>query len=59
MRVHLDLSRLESFSVNPGEIIAVRGVNASGNCFTAKQIITSVDLPQHKVHEGNLYLQLW
>lgn len=45
-RVHLDLSRLEAYSLVPGEVVAVKGINATGERFTAKQIINSAQLSQ-------------
>ena len=38
-RVHLDLSEINSFSLFPGQIVLVEGVNSSGRKMVAKRII--------------------
>ena len=44
-RVRLDMSRLEAYRLIPGQVIAVEGMNASGQCLTANRIISSVEPP--------------
>lgn len=42
LRVPLNVSRLPGFSTFPGQVVALRGINASGSQFVAEQV---VDLP--------------
>lgn len=36
--VRLDLSGIRHYSVFPGQIVAVEGINTAGNCLTAKEL---------------------
>lgn len=44
-RVRLDLRNIPSFSIFPGQIVAVEGENPSGFCLVASRIIDSLPLP--------------
>lgn len=59
-RVGLDLSKLESYRLFPGQVIAAQGVNPAGQSFTATKIITFARLPSlgrpHHHNQGNLVL---
>jgi DNA polymerase alpha subunit B len=44
-RVPLNLSNIPSFSLFPGQVVGVRGVNASGTYFTVQEILTPQRLP--------------
>ncbi|XP_010531637.1 PREDICTED: DNA polymerase alpha subunit B isoform X2 [Tarenaya hassleriana] len=43
-RVQLDLSRIDQFSIFPGQIVGVEGQNPSGHCFIASKLVDSVPL---------------
>ena len=45
LRVTLDISALSSYSFFPGQIVAVRGTNASGMYFSVKEILSVPQLP--------------
>lgn len=45
LRVHLNLKALSSFQFFPGQIVALRGINASGNEFVVKEILDAPLLP--------------
>ena len=38
-RVQLDLSKLDSFRVFPGQVLALRGTNPTGGCLIARQLL--------------------
>lgn len=44
-RVKLDLSKVGSYALFPGQIVAVRGVNSSGEFFAVKDILEPLPLP--------------
>ena len=44
-RVHLDLSEIGSYSLFPGQVILVQGVNASGKSMIAKTIVEGLPRP--------------
>jgi DNA polymerase alpha subunit B len=45
-RVHLDLKDISSYSLFPGQIVLVQGVNSSGRYMIAQRIIEGVPRPQ-------------
>lgn len=44
-RVPLNLSNVPSFSLFPGQVVGLRGVNASGSYFAVKEILVPQRLP--------------
>jgi len=44
-RVPLNLSALSSFSLFPGQVVGIRGINASGNYLAVQQILVPQRLP--------------
>ncbi|CAN6617999.1 DNA polymerase alpha subunit B [Trichomonascus vanleenenianus] len=45
MRVRLNLNQLESYSLFPGQVVAVQGTNPDGKSFVVSKIIELQDLP--------------
>lgn len=45
-RVLLNLSELQSYSLFPGQIVLVRGINSSGRQMAVKQLVEGVALPR-------------
>jgi DNA polymerase alpha subunit B len=64
-RVHLDLSNsdISSYSLFPGQIVLLFGLNSGGRIFTVKKIVYGGSLPSlqthielfHKYHHSNLF----
>ena len=44
-RVHLDVEQVQSYSLFPGQIVLVEGVNSSGRKMVAKRIVEGVAIP--------------
>ncbi len=44
-RVRLDVSRLPSFRLFPGQVVALRGTNPSGHCVVAAQLLPGLAAP--------------
>lgn len=44
-RVKLDLGKLPKYSVFPGQIVGVEGMNPTGHCLVASRLLDSVPLP--------------
>lgn len=53
-RVHLDLTEIPSFSLFPGQIILVQGINSSGRRIVAKRIVEGFPKPLAKLSLGTL-----
>lgn len=45
LRVHLDLKALSEYQFFPGQIVALRGINASGDLFVVKEVLNAPLLP--------------
>jgi DNA polymerase alpha subunit B len=45
LRIHLNLSRLKGYALFPGQIVALKGINASGHEFTVENILEMPLLP--------------
>ena len=45
LRVPLKIDALESYQFFPGQIVALKGMNASGNYFTVSEVLPSPQLP--------------
>lgn len=63
-RVSLDLSGINAYSLFPGQIVLVEGINASGRNFVVKQIvegipraIASIELPKLLEYHHSTYYQ--
>ena len=62
-RVHLDLSEVPAYSLFPGQIVLVEGVNSSGRKMVAKRIVEGIPRPSLtspatkllEYHHSNLY----
>lgn len=53
-RIPLNLTSVPSFSLFPGQVIGVRGVNASGDYFAVKEILLPQRLPCPDVESGEV-----
>ncbi|KAL3154503.1 hypothetical protein ABBQ32_013965 [Trebouxia sp. C0010 RCD-2024] len=45
MRTRLDLSKLDSFKIFPGQVVVVKGSNPAGACIVAHQLYSSIPAP--------------
>lgn len=54
-RVKLDLSKVKSYALFPGQIVAVRGINSSGEFFTVKDILEPLPLPPPPMIPDDVY----
>ncbi|XP_059811344.1 DNA polymerase alpha subunit B [Hypanus sabinus] len=48
MQVPVDLSELKEYSLFPGQVVALDGINSTGRCIVASRLYEGVTLPFHK-----------
>ncbi|ONI30147.1 hypothetical protein PRUPE_1G233700 [Prunus persica] len=44
-RVRIELQNLSQFSIFPGQLVGIEGINPSGHCFIASKLVDSIPLP--------------
>ncbi|CAD7701246.1 unnamed protein product [Ostreobium quekettii] len=54
----LDVSRLQNYRLYPGQVVAVQGVNPTGETFVAMDLITKCPKPMHSTASQQLQLSV-